>query len=205
MQTKSDRIPAAERRELILDAATQVFGELGYAGATTDRVARAAGISQPYVVRMFGTKEQLFIEVLERSTAQILATFDAEIAAYDAASPDDRTGYGQSLQARLGGAYTRLVQTHRGILLALMQGFLLGHDSGIGPVARECFMRVYDRLRDVMDAQGTMDFMAQGMLINTLIASGLTARVRTDSKVGELFECAFGDKAKLVVASVEGD
>ncbi|MBN8883980.1 MAG: helix-turn-helix transcriptional regulator, partial [Salana multivorans] len=44
----------SERRELVLSAAAEVFGERGYVGATTDAVARAAGVSQPYVVRMFG-------------------------------------------------------------------------------------------------------------------------------------------------------
>ena len=44
MALTSDRIPATERREQILEAAAGVFGEQGYAGATTDRIARQAGI-----------------------------------------------------------------------------------------------------------------------------------------------------------------
>ena len=38
----------------------------GYAGTSTDAVAREAGVSQPYVVRMFGTKLDLFLEVFVR-------------------------------------------------------------------------------------------------------------------------------------------
>ena len=74
------RMRSADRRELILEAATAVFGELGYGGATTDKVAKAAGVSQPYVVRMFGTKEQLFLEVLRRALDRLLAVFRAELA-----------------------------------------------------------------------------------------------------------------------------
>ncbi|UOE43605.1 TetR/AcrR family transcriptional regulator [Agromyces larvae] len=189
MSTRTDRIPATERRELILEAATRVFGELGYSGATTDRVARAAGISQPYVVRMFGTKEQLFVEVLERTCDRIIGAFDEALAADD----------GREIQARLGEAYVSLVETDRGILLALMQGFILGHDTGIGPVARRGFMRIYDRLRVVLDPDEAMRFMAQGMLINTLIASGLIRRVHDDANVDELLACAFGAKLDIVL------
>jgi TetR/AcrR family transcriptional regulator len=190
MSSTTDRIPATERREQILEAATRVFGELGYAGATTDRVAKAAGISQPYVVRLFGTKEQLFIEVLERTSARIDAAFDAAIA--DEAS-DKPVG------PRIGAAYVELVETDRGILLALMQGFILGHDPAIGPVARAGFMRLYSRLREVMPAEEAMRFMAQGMLINTLIASNLTEGIRDDEQVDELFACTFGDKLGIVL------
>jgi hypothetical protein len=80
-----------------------------------------------------------------------------------------------------------------------MQGFILGHDAGIGPVARAGFMRIYDRLRDVMPAEDAMGFMAQGMLINTLIASGLPLELKHGRNIEELLECAFGDELSLVL------
>jgi AcrR family transcriptional regulator len=58
-ESGSTRMRSEDRRVLILEAATAVFGEQGYHGATTDAIARAAGVSQPYVVRMFGSKEAL--------------------------------------------------------------------------------------------------------------------------------------------------
>ena len=73
------RMKAAERRELILEAATAVFGARTYVGTTTDEIARAAGVSQPYVVRLFGTKEKLFIEVVERAYARVIAEFRAAL------------------------------------------------------------------------------------------------------------------------------
>ena len=66
---------------MILAAAAGVFGERGYIGATTDAVAKASGVSQPYVVRMFGTKAALFQAVLERSLDRLIAEFRTEIAA----------------------------------------------------------------------------------------------------------------------------
>ena len=47
---------AEDRRELVLAAATRAFARGGYAGTSTDAVAKEAGVSQPYVVRIFGTK-----------------------------------------------------------------------------------------------------------------------------------------------------
>jgi len=190
MSSSTDRIPATERREQILEAATRVFGEQGYAGATTDRVAKAAGISQPYVVRLFGTKEQLFIEVVERACARIGKAMERAIA-------DDASE--KEVGPRIGEAYVDLVQTDRGILLSLMQGFILGQDPAIGPVARAGFMAIYDRMRSVMDAEEAMRFMAQGMLINTLIASNLTEGIDDDDQVDEPFACTFGDKLGLVL------
>ena len=189
-----DRIPAAERREQILDAAAQVFGELGYGGATTDTIARAAGISQPYVVRLFGSKENLIVEVIERTCDRVMATFREAIALDD----DPET-----LPRRIGGAYIGLV-SDRGILLTLMQAFGAGHDPKIGPVARIGLMRIYDQLREEagFSAEQTREFLAQGMLINTLIGSGLSAQLDTDARVAELFECTFQDKLPLVRAGM---
>jgi TetR/AcrR family transcriptional regulator len=75
------RMGAEERRALVLEAATEVFGQYGYAGTTTDRVAAAAGVSQPYVVRIFGTKEKLFIAVLNRDLTRLMTAFRAALAA----------------------------------------------------------------------------------------------------------------------------
>ncbi len=55
---------AEERRESILDAALIEFAAKGLHGTSTEDMARRAGISQPYVFRLFGTKKKLFAEVL---------------------------------------------------------------------------------------------------------------------------------------------
>ena len=65
------RMSADERREQVLGAAIRAFARSGYVGTSTDHVAREAGVSQPYVVRMFGTKLDLFLAVFERATDRI--------------------------------------------------------------------------------------------------------------------------------------
>ena len=62
---------ADERRDLVLAAATRAFARSGYAGTSTDAVAKEAGVSQPYVVRIFGSKLELFLEVFTRATGRI--------------------------------------------------------------------------------------------------------------------------------------
>ncbi|GAA1059724.1 TetR/AcrR family transcriptional regulator [Agromyces bracchium] len=186
MTPRAERIPAEERREQILAAATTVFGELGYAGATTDRVARAAGISQPYVVRLFGTKEQLFLETLDRTLARLLASFRAALA-------EDAPGDATDREARLGAAYLELVED-RGTLLTLLHGFMMGSDPVIGPAARDGFLQVFRMLRD--EAGFTPEqihrFLADGMLINTLLASGIGLAAKRDRDAADLMDCTFG-------------
>jgi TetR/AcrR family transcriptional regulator len=160
------RMRSEDRRELILDAATAVFGERGYFGATTDVVAKAAGVSQPYVVRIFGTKEALFLEVLERALDKLMATF---AAALRDTSPLP-SGLEDTGALRIGRAYADLL-VDRGLLLSLMQSFMLGADPVIGPVARAGFIRVYKFLRDEagMDSQEADLFLAHGMMMNTMV------------------------------------
>ncbi len=62
----TERLTAPERREQILEAAVTVFAERGYEGASTDVIARMAGISQPYLFRLFGTKRELIIATIKR-------------------------------------------------------------------------------------------------------------------------------------------
>ena len=50
------RQTADERREEVLAAAVEEFGRAGFHGASTDAIARRAGISQPYLFRLFGSK-----------------------------------------------------------------------------------------------------------------------------------------------------
>ena len=57
----SERKSATERRDEILEAALVEFAAHGLDGGSTEAIAKAAGISQPYVFRLFRTKKQLFI------------------------------------------------------------------------------------------------------------------------------------------------
>lgn len=190
----NERIPAGERREQILAAASLVFGERGYFGATTDQIARAAGISQPYVVRMFGSKENLFVEVLARALDKLLDAFTSTIAAWRAdGSPDDIT-------RRLGTAYVNLIED-RGLLLSLMQAFSMGQEPAIGAKARAGFIEIYRLLREEtgFEPEQARSFLAEGMLLNTLLGLRLPDEYGSDAAAAELLECTFQTKLQLVL------
>lgn len=204
----SERIPSAERREQILAAASLVFGERGYFGATTDQIAKAAGISQPYVVRMFGSKENLFVEVLDRSLEKLLSAFTSGVAEWKAdGSPagDSETPH-QELARRLGLAYVDLIED-RGLLLSLMQAFSMGHDAVVGAKAREGFLTIYRLIRDEagFSPEETRTFLAEGMLLNTLLGLRLPDSYGHDAAATELLECTFRTKLQLMLDVVSLD
>lgn len=70
------RLPAAERRETILDAATEIFARAGYRAAKVSDVAARVGVTEPVIFQNFGSKAALFAAVIERATAQVRASLD---------------------------------------------------------------------------------------------------------------------------------
>src|SRR6188474_1290470 len=75
MVPTTKRKSAEERREAVLDAALGEFAEHGLHGGSTEAIAAKAGISQPYVFRLFGTKKELFKAVVSRCFRQTLERF----------------------------------------------------------------------------------------------------------------------------------
>jgi len=177
------RLSSEERREQILRAAIAVFGARGYVGATTDDVAKAAGVSQPYVVRLFGSKESLFLAALGDATDELLRTFREALASDDAEVPIDK---------RIATAYVDLLRV-RGLHQTMSHAYLLGSHPVIGPAARRGFAQVWRFFRDEagFDADKARAFLAEGMLINTMIGLRLVDDYGDDESVTEMFRSCF--------------
>lgn len=77
---RAERLPAAERRRALVEAALRVFSAGSYAGATTAEIARAAGVSEPILYRHFGSKRELYFACLEEAWRRLVAATDAEAA-----------------------------------------------------------------------------------------------------------------------------
>ncbi|GAB2571184.1 TetR/AcrR family transcriptional regulator [Kribbella endophytica] len=152
------RLTAAERGEEVLEAAIIAFGESGYAGTKTDEIARLAGVSQPYVIRLFGTKQQLFLATLERVCDQIEQAFRAAAEK-------------QADLASLGDAFNQLLE-RRELLVVLLHGFAASAEPAIGKASRERFGQIYRTVRDLTGAtpEETREFMATGMLLTVMAA-----------------------------------
>jgi AcrR family transcriptional regulator len=195
---ESQRLSAEDRREQILAAASVVFGERGYAGGTTDAIAQQAGVSQAYVVRMFGGKENLFRETAERASRRVREAFRATIAGFDGTEDLD------TKQLALSMAYINLM-ADRGVLLSLLHLFALGHDASLGPIARGCFLQVYDIVRDEAGFTGpeATAFFSRGMLTTVLLAMRMPDSAG-EPAADELMSCAFGDSTTDLISLMKG-
>jgi AcrR family transcriptional regulator len=73
-------MPAAERREVIVTTATEVFSERGYDGASIDEIARRSGVSAPVVYDHFASKQDLYERLLERTRDELLEIWRTHLA-----------------------------------------------------------------------------------------------------------------------------
>src|SRR3954447_26526404 len=115
------------RREEILDAALQEFAARGLHGASTEDIARRAGISQPYVFRLFGTKKALFTAVVNRCFRQTHELF--------ARAAEGKRG--ADALAAMGDAYVERLHGDRTQLLAQMQAYAACDDPDIRQVVQD--------------------------------------------------------------------
>jgi AcrR family transcriptional regulator len=83
---KRTRLRGPERREVILRAAAEVFGQAGYRAGKVSDVAARVGVTEPVIFQNFGSKAALFAAVLERATADVQASLDDLAAGFGPAS-----------------------------------------------------------------------------------------------------------------------
>jgi AcrR family transcriptional regulator len=162
----AERKTKEERREEILDAALEEFAERGYHAASTEDIARRAGISQPYVFRLFGTKKELFTAVVNRCFRETLEMFQR--------AAEGLRGE-QALDA-MGNAYVERLLNDRTQLRAQMQAYAACDDPEICAAVRAGYgdlVAYVERVSDLPLAVVTA-FFAQGMLLNVFASMGLT-------------------------------
>ena len=189
--TSGRRMSGEERRGQILHAALRVFAEGGYAGTTTDQVARAAGVSQPYVVRLFGSKQALFAQVYEHASRRVIETLAA-------VPPGPEAG------REMGQAYVELL-ADRDLLMVTMHGFVAGADPAIGALARQTLAEAFRLYRDRTGGSETeaREFVGQGMLINVLVATNAADHLGEDPAVDALTVCTMGAALETATTSAE--
>jgi len=79
--TKSTgRMRKAERKRQLLEQAKELFLTLGYQSTTTEKIAQAAGVSEPVLYRHFASKKVLFLEVLREIREATLNRWRQETA-----------------------------------------------------------------------------------------------------------------------------
>jgi AcrR family transcriptional regulator len=161
----STRQTAAERRVAVLSAAATEFARSGYAGTSTDAIATRAGISQPYLFRLFGTKKDLFIATYDQGGARIVKELTRAIEGLD----------GESAMHAMGMAYLTLLQDTE-LLQVQMHGYAAATgDDDIAAACRKTFEDLWHMVKDKLglDPEMIQNFFANGMLISVMSAIDL--------------------------------
>jgi AcrR family transcriptional regulator len=128
------RLPVAERRAVIVEAAGRLFGERGYEATRLDEIAAAAGVTKPIVYRHFDSKRDLYLALLDRHR-------------------DDLAGFVASIPAR--GSTEERLRTVLEVWLDYVQARsyawrMLFRDTGGGPEIAARRREVHARARAVL-------------------------------------------------------
>jgi AcrR family transcriptional regulator len=155
------RMSGPQRRSQVLELAAREFAERGLHGASIETVARAAGITQAYVFRMFGTKKALFLELVG-------AAFDRLSDGMSRAAADAR---GLAALTRMGAEYYESLADRTTLMLQL-QGFAACGDGEVRQLVRSRVARMWDTVAGAagLDPVTVKSFLAFGMLLNTAAA-----------------------------------
>jgi AcrR family transcriptional regulator len=169
---RRERLPAAERRAAVLEAASRVFAQSSYQGATTADIAAEAGISEPILYRHFGSKRELYLACLAETWRRLQAC------------ADDRSG-GMRIRSIAdaymgGGGPVRLID------LWIQALTVAAEDDVIAQALKEQIREVHAWFADLIregQAEGTIvadrDPVAEAWL---LLAGGLLATM--DGRLG---------------------
>jgi AcrR family transcriptional regulator len=160
------RLSAEERRDDVLDAALIEFAERGLEGTSTEDIARRAGISQPYLFRLFGTKKELYKASVSRCFRETLDLFQR-------AAEGKR---GEDALHAIGAAYREQLETNRTWLRAQMQAYAASDDPEIRAVVRAGYGDLVAYVRRVSGADWptVWSFFSTGMLLNVLSSMHVT-------------------------------
>ena len=161
----STRQTADERRTAVLAAAISAFARSGYAGTSTEAIATRAGISQPYLFRLFGTKKDLFVATYDLVGDRIINELTSVSEGLD----------GEDALAAMGAAYVELMQDPE-LLEVQLHGFAAAPgDPDIAATCRTTFEVLWHLIQErtgISDDE-IRQFFSMGMMMNVMSAIDL--------------------------------
>jgi len=155
------RMAAADRRDMVIDAAVAEFGAHGWYGARIEAIAARAEISHPYLVRLFVRKRELFLAAVDRAFTQMETTFAAAVAA---------AGDGDAILA-IGEAYRHMLADNPATVRLHMHALAVAADDEVGPDVTSRFQQFLAHMRSIAGASDDR--------VRTCFAVGLTLTVVT--------------------------
>lgn len=158
-----------ERRREVLDAAVACFSRKGFYGTTTHEIAAQAGISQPYVYRLFGNKQELFAGAVDFVSEVMEATLSAHTAELGSASKTTADALDAAREA-----YRALIED-RDVMMFLMHANCAADEPLVGDAVRRCYAKQVDLVGQLLnsDAEAIRQWFGAGMLQNVVTALDL--------------------------------
>ena len=158
--TSKPRVPAAQRRDALIDAAVEEFAHGGLHATPVDRIARRVGVAQPYVFSLFPTKRDLFIAAVQRGFERTIAQFMS--------APEP------TLES-IGDSYLELIAADRNLLTLQLHGYTAAcEDEVIAAHVREAYARLVTTVQDRTGASDDemAEFSAHGAWLTVQAAMG---------------------------------
>jgi AcrR family transcriptional regulator len=169
--TPRQRVPAAQRRNALIEAAMHEFAHGGLHGTPVDRIARRVGVAQPYVFSLFGSKRELFLAAVERNVEHVAELFTKAAEEFDpAGAPPD-----YDVLMAMGNAYVEMLENDRDALLLQHQSYAACDDEVIRDRVRALYAQLVAHVEGLTgaDSERLDEFFRYGMWLNVAAAMGV--------------------------------
>lgn len=166
------RVPAAERREALIEAAVVEFARTGLHGTPVERIANRVGVAQPYVFALFGSKKELFLAAVQRGFERVADAFLTAAADYEAGrGPQDC----EDVLTAMGVAYRQLLASDRDCLMLQHQSYAACDDELVRKRVRHRFAQLVGLVQELSGAnmERLDQFVGRGMALNVAAAMGV--------------------------------
>jgi AcrR family transcriptional regulator len=165
------RIPAAQRRDALIEAAIHEFAHGGLHGTPVDRIARRVGVAQPYVFSLFGSKRDLFLAAVQRAFERVAEMLTRGAAEYDPALARPDADVFQAM----GNAYSKTLAGNRDLLMLQHQAYAACDDDVVRDRVRGYYARLVAHVERLTgaDTERIDEFFRYGMWLNVAAALGV--------------------------------
>ena len=167
------RVPAAERRDALIEAAVHHFAHGGLQGTKVSQIAAEVGVAQPYVFSLFPTKRDLFLAAVGRCFEKTSALFEAAAKDFEGREPLEPE---EDLLKAIGKAYVASLPEKPDLLLLQLQAYAAcGDDEEIQAAVRHEYAELVELARRLsgVDDERLDDFFRGGMWLNVAAALGV--------------------------------
>jgi AcrR family transcriptional regulator len=168
------RVPAAERRDALIEAAVHHFAHGGLHGTKVSAIAADVGVAPPDVFSLVPTKRDLFLAADPRSVEKVAALFEQAGEAFDKNGPQEPE---EDKLMAIGKSYVDSIADNPDLLLLQLQAYAAcGDDEEIQAAVRRQYamlVEVCSRISGIDDEERLDAFFQKGMWCNVAAALGV--------------------------------